>query len=204
MDELTPALKLCECGCGQPTRIAKYSDPRHGHVKGQPVRFLKGHSHRGKIVSTDTRAKLSAANSGENNYGWRGEEASYRAIHGYLCAHYPKSGICDECSRSTSRTEYALIHGREYTRNREDYRELCRPCHMRYDLGGSRVLADRDIGDIRARYARGEKQRDLAAEFGVSKALVGKTVRGMCRHHPDGHLTAEQVRTDHQAAKGAK
>jgi hypothetical protein len=27
----------------------------------------------------------------------------------------------------------ALIHGRVYSRQREDYRELCRLCHNRYD-----------------------------------------------------------------------
>jgi hypothetical protein len=31
--------KLCECGCGRPTPIAKQTDSRHGHVKGQPMRF---------------------------------------------------------------------------------------------------------------------------------------------------------------------
>lgn len=29
---------LCQCGCGQPTRIAEQTDPRWGHVKGRPVR----------------------------------------------------------------------------------------------------------------------------------------------------------------------
>jgi hypothetical protein len=130
-----PGAKLCECGCGQPTRIAKANDPRHGHVKGQGVRFLKGHSHRGKVVSAETRARLGAANSGSANHGWRGDDASYRALHGYLCKHYPKAGVCEECGERKP-TDYALIHGRTYSRNREDYRELCRRCHLRYDLGG--------------------------------------------------------------------
>jgi hypothetical protein len=37
---------LCECGCGEPTRIAKKTNGRLGHVKGQPVRFLHGHATR--------------------------------------------------------------------------------------------------------------------------------------------------------------
>jgi hypothetical protein len=65
--------------------------------------------------------------------------AGYRATHTYLCKHFPKSGICDECGKPAARTEYALIKGREYSRNREDYRELCKLCHNRYDeTGGSR------------------------------------------------------------------
>lgn len=41
---------LCECGCGKQTRIAKTNNKRWGHVKGQPVRFIKGHHTRKNIV----------------------------------------------------------------------------------------------------------------------------------------------------------
>jgi hypothetical protein len=36
-------VKLCECGCGQPVPIAKRNRKNRGHVKGQPLRFVKGH-----------------------------------------------------------------------------------------------------------------------------------------------------------------
>jgi len=64
--------------------------------------------------------------------GTRGQSTGYSAIHLYLRRHFPKRGICDECGR-TRRTDYALIRGRKYSRNREDYRELCRQCHNAYD-----------------------------------------------------------------------
>lgn len=34
---------LCACGCGHPTPLASKTDPRDGHIKGQPTRFVKGH-----------------------------------------------------------------------------------------------------------------------------------------------------------------
>lgn len=34
---------LCICGCGRKTKIATKSDRRHGHVMGQPFRFILGH-----------------------------------------------------------------------------------------------------------------------------------------------------------------
>ncbi len=120
MEQGTTA-KLCECGCGQPAPIAKANHTRTGAVKGQPVRFVKGHSIR------NGRAPW-----------FKGNEAGYRAIHTYLSKHFPKTGACDECGE-TRRTEYALIKGREYSRDREDYRELYKLCHNRYDeIGGSR------------------------------------------------------------------
>lgn len=62
----------------------------------------------------------------------RGQSTGYSAVHVHLRKHFPKRGICDECGRAR-RTDYALIKGREYSRNREDYRELCRSCHNAYD-----------------------------------------------------------------------
>src|SRR5438132_812477 len=38
--------KLCECGCGQETSLAKWSDRRFGWIKGEPVRFISGHNRR--------------------------------------------------------------------------------------------------------------------------------------------------------------
>lgn len=35
--------RLCECGCGRATSIATQTDRARGHVKGHPVRFIKGH-----------------------------------------------------------------------------------------------------------------------------------------------------------------
>jgi len=37
-------LGLCECGCGQATTIAQRNLTRRGWIKGQPKRFLAGHT----------------------------------------------------------------------------------------------------------------------------------------------------------------
>jgi hypothetical protein len=34
---------LCQCGCGQKTKVAKYDNPVRGHVKGEYRRFIRGH-----------------------------------------------------------------------------------------------------------------------------------------------------------------
>lgn len=38
----------CQCGCGRKTGLADRMNPKHGHVKGQPYRFLRGHNTRGR------------------------------------------------------------------------------------------------------------------------------------------------------------
>lgn len=35
--------RLCECGCGEPTTIARSNSSRFAHVKGLPMRFRRGH-----------------------------------------------------------------------------------------------------------------------------------------------------------------
>lgn len=51
--------KLCECGCGQPTRLAPVNDASKGWVKGWPLRYLKGHGFRRQP-------------NGAENHNWRG------------------------------------------------------------------------------------------------------------------------------------
>lgn len=115
-------MKLCECGCGKPTARITRNHTKSGAVKGEYRRFIRGHSIRGALAPW-----------------WRGDDASYGAIHTWLRKRFPKSGVCDECRREVVTTDYALIHGREYSRDRADYRELCRKCHVAYDgIGGSR------------------------------------------------------------------
>src|SRR5438876_5129867 len=43
METATTAVKLCECGCGQPSPIAKRTETRSGWIKGQPRRFIRFH-----------------------------------------------------------------------------------------------------------------------------------------------------------------
>ena len=37
-------MKLCECGCGQPTKIAANTDTKRGIRKGDALRFITGHN----------------------------------------------------------------------------------------------------------------------------------------------------------------
>jgi hypothetical protein len=39
---------LCECDCGKPTKLAPVTRKDRGWVKGEPLRFILGHSQRGK------------------------------------------------------------------------------------------------------------------------------------------------------------
>ncbi|UKV75184.1 hypothetical protein FOC29_28155 [Burkholderia vietnamiensis] len=48
---------LCQCGCGQPTRLAPVNDRSKGWVRGQPLKFIKGHGI-GKAAAAKTAAAI--------------------------------------------------------------------------------------------------------------------------------------------------
>lgn len=79
----------CHCGCGQKTNLADRTRPKHGHVKGEPFKFIIGHTMRGRKMppdacerlgdrmrgkpkSAETRARMSAAQRGERGSNWAG------------------------------------------------------------------------------------------------------------------------------------
>lgn len=96
-------MKLCECGCGNPTRLAQRTREEFGHVKNEPMRFLPGHNMRlpearqqranmmaGYTHSDATRKKMAAAPraSGAEHPGWKGGRLVDR--HGYVWIYAPE------------------------------------------------------------------------------------------------------------------
>jgi hypothetical protein len=117
-------MKLCECGCGLPAPISKTT--RRGYRKAEPMRFIRGH------FSRTAAASKPPVHVGPDNPKWRGDDTSIATLHAYVIRHFAKAGVCDQCGSATS-TDYALIKDRQYSRDRDDYQELCRTCHNRYD-----------------------------------------------------------------------
>jgi hypothetical protein len=60
-------MKLCECGCGEPAPIAAETQRSRGAVKGQPQRFVRGHSGRAKIGRRYRESKVGGRN-GDRSY----------------------------------------------------------------------------------------------------------------------------------------
>lgn len=60
----------------------------------------------------------------------------YRIVHDWLHKHYGKPSFCSNinCDNKGKRYEYALIHGKKYERNINNYIQLCSKCHRNYDL----------------------------------------------------------------------
>lgn len=73
-----------------------------------------------------TQRKAECANA------WKGDKASYSAIHKWIAYTFEKLDACEHCKINTN-LDWANKSGR-YLREREDWLVLCRKCHKKYDM----------------------------------------------------------------------
>jgi len=76
---------------------------------------------------------------GKDNPEWKGDDASYSAIHHLLSTNYGKATRCENlvCAfKNPQRYEWAYLGNNGYSRNKKDYVQLCASCHRKMDLSG--------------------------------------------------------------------
>jgi hypothetical protein len=65
---------------------------------------------------------------------YKGKKAGYSAIHKWVTAHFGKPQICFHCGTKGKRMHWSNID-HKYTRERNDWIELCAKCHAWFDKG---------------------------------------------------------------------
>lgn len=85
--------------------------------------------------SIEHRRNLSLALRGEINPLWRGNNIHVKTVHQWLRRYYGTANHCEKCGEDNPKFRYdwANINGHKYTRKIEDYKQLCRSCHMIMD-----------------------------------------------------------------------
>lgn len=190
--------KLCECGCGKPAPIAKFSDATRGLVRGQPMRFVKGHNHRGvKPRLEPIEAKMERLTE-KTDECWLWKGGRNRAGYGALTYNNTKW--------LAHRLAWVLANGVTLekgvvVRHKCDNPQCVNPAHLclgdqfnnvqdmvsrkRQNFFGRRnhrqigernpaaKLTATQVKEIRSRRGQGESLSKLAAEFGISKSYVG-------------------------------
>jgi hypothetical protein len=83
--------------------------------------------------------------SGDKHPQWMGNDVGYYGLHAWLNKKYGKPDRCEnpDCVyprqgakrwlEKPYKFEWALLKGRKYSRDRQDYMWLCTACHRKYD-----------------------------------------------------------------------
>jgi hypothetical protein len=74
---------------------------------------------------------------GEKNPMWKGDNVGYQALHTWVRDRLGKAKKCKQCN-STKNVEWAN-KSHKYKRDKEDWIQLCRKCHIRYDKENSNM-----------------------------------------------------------------
>lgn len=118
----------------------------------------------GKTHSRTTKQKMSAARIGVK-LGPQPQKYSlnpgYQAIHIWMRRGFSKIGTCEACGLSRE-TYWSNISG-DYRRDRNDFWELCVPCHKLFDYILRIERADPNVISIlRAKRCSAMKHRDVS------------------------------------------
>ncbi len=176
-----PSTRLCECGCGQPTKPAPYSNKRKGWVKGQPLRFLDKHGSGRPLAERFWRKVdksgdcwLWTGSKNSKGYGNIGVDGKTRRAH--RIAWELENGpipdgveVCHSCDNPSCVRVSHLFLGAP-SENTADMWNKGR--------GFSR-LTEAQVAEIRQRYAQGGVSYTmLAPSYGVHWSTIAYAVTG--------------------------
>lgn len=164
---------LCECGCGERTRLAPRTTTSRGNVKGQPQRFVFGHNRR-KAVRYEIRDcghetpcwvwLLSTWNSGYGVMGVDGaNSAAHRVYYERHIGPVPEGFDLDHLCRNRACVNPAHL---EPVTRQENVRR-----------GLSAKLSDADRARICELRAEGVKSMALAKQYGVTQTYICRIVK---------------------------
>jgi hypothetical protein len=190
--------RLCACGCGRPTTLASITRSKDGITKGQPLRYLHGHSGRRKFDAEKRATEFWArVQKGAPDECWLFDGKPgrrYRRINW---------GGRRNLSMSVHRLAYMLTYG-SITEgmlicHRCDNPRCCNPAHLFEGTGADNMLDKVSKGRqtrgetvgtskltwaiVRAlneRFALGGiTKAELAREFGITKVTCGRVLNGV-------------------------
>ena len=185
---------LCHCGCGGKTRLARQTQTRRGDVRGEPIRFIKGHNGARPLAArfwskVDRRGPDECwpwiGSTNQQGYGQirdgTARLASRVAWEMHTGASVPEDlFVLHRCDNPPCVNPAHLFLGTLADNNR-DMREKGRGC--RGEKAPTAKLTEADVRNIRAQVSRGEDQGRLASAFSVSQSTISLIAAGKRWRH---------------------
>lgn|SRR3990167_9737156 len=82
-----------------------------------------------------TKDKKFPEKSGKNHFAWKGQKASYNAIHHWIQRQLGTPKQCEKCGKNNLSGKFINWANKsgKYIRNINDWIRLCRKCHHKFD-----------------------------------------------------------------------
>lgn len=101
------------------------------------------------------RPKIKRDQSGARNSTWRGDDASYNALHSRVARKRGRPKCCEQCGTTEATGyEWANLTGR-YA-DPDDYARMCIPCHRQFDGDRRALTGKRTCDQLQYRQERGD------------------------------------------------
>lgn len=78
---------------------------------------------------------------GERHHLWKGDNVGYVGLHYWVRRRLGDAQVCSQCGGKKNIQWANKSH--EYKRDADDWLQLCRPCHMKYDGIMQKAIATR-------------------------------------------------------------
>jgi len=130
---------LCECGCGQPTRIAAATKTARGVKRGEHCRFVKSHSSR-HVTTNGYKHKTGAAGQSSQLHVIRAEAALGRPLPVGVQVHHVDGDIGSRTARLVicqDQAYHLLLHRRARiikAGGNPNTQHICRVCRLVKDI----------------------------------------------------------------------
>ena len=114
--------------CPAVFRVRKFCNRKcAARYRGAPPGF----TFKGRRQKRESMRILGQKRLGENNPMWKGDKVGCGALHDWIKPRKPKPPLCEKC-KMVPPFDLASTND-SYTRNLDDWRWLCRKCHMTLD-----------------------------------------------------------------------
>jgi hypothetical protein len=197
----SPPIHLCECGCGEPTSIARQSHTKQKYVKGQPMRFARGHhvaaplaerfwkkvNKNGPVPAHYPRLGRCWVWTGSRMCGYgcitvKGKRTKAHRVAFFLeNEHWPVPWGLHRCDNPICVRPSHIFEG---THKDNDQDKMRKGRQSKGSRHGHAVLSEVDVVRLRRLYGEGNStHQELADEYGVCRATVSLLIQGSTWKH---------------------
>lgn len=166
---------LCLCGCGRPTSIAKWSNKRHGYVRGHHRPYVRGHTSR--AIATEYVIE----DRGYKTLCWIWQKGTakqkypYGLVYDENRRHLPAHRVYYERAKGPIPEGLDLDHlCRQPSCVNPDHLEPVTPA-INTRRGNAAKLTEEDVAEIR-RLSGMLTQREIGGRFGVTQSSVSRVL----------------------------